>query len=134
MLLSSSITTMYLGWTRVLREALSVFLGHHFSHFSFNDFFSILLLSSGVTTMSLGWIKSRGSRGLREPQSNFLESEVFPCNLFYFILKIFIDDFLSMIFLSIMLLSSSVTTISGETTSQLISELQLHSLLVSEAL
>jgi len=85
MLLSSSITTMYLGWTRGPREAPSDFLGHYFSNFSFNDFpFNFGSIQWRNNYVS-GVDKVQGLRGLREPQRNFLEFEVFPCNLFYFI-------------------------------------------------
>src|SRR6266516_2854393 len=98
MLLSSSITTMYLGWTRGLREDPSNFFGHDFSKFSFNDFSFNFASIQWRNNYVSGVDKVQGARGLTEPQSNFLESEVFPCNLFYFILKNFFVRFFFQLF------------------------------------
>src|SRR6266516_1313685 len=49
-----------------------------------------MLLSSGVPTMYLGWTKSRGPGVLGSSSGEFWGSEVFSCNLFYFIFSKFL--------------------------------------------
>src|SRR6266516_3681085 len=103
MLLSSGVTTMYLGWTKSraqgLREAFKRFLGvrgfrcnlfyFNFSKFSFIHFSLNYASIQRRDNYAFGVDKVQGPRGLREPLSDFLEFEVFPAIYIILFFKIF---------------------------------------------